>query len=329
MTVESATGTGTNVGKMVLFMKATSSDPSGYGPAGFNTRDRRMFSGADFESYNWQRLGGSKYQIVLNYAAGNTDEFTLTAHTADSGTYTATGGGGGNAGAYKIIGLPLSDGPRISPGSDNQVAAFPDKLNKNQILNNQFSGNTDIEWLFDVQAGDPEFYMFSASGSGSSDDGLYVGRVNQAGERIEQVKLPTNDLSSAGITQAAAVNTWGNAGQKPYSGVEGQQRIRYNEVTREYTLTTGATSVYAADSSGFRRASYTSGYQGAIGRKTGVYLTKDLMFTAEKGALTLKDGNGQASLAPLTALADGGVEVASMYVFSAAWLAELDQNITR
>lgn len=39
MTVKSASNDGANVGKMVLFMKASSSDPSGYGPAGFNTRD--------------------------------------------------------------------------------------------------------------------------------------------------------------------------------------------------------------------------------------------------------------------------------------------------
>lgn len=228
-----------------------------------------MFSGSDFASYNWRHVGESKYKIALNYAAGHTDTFELTPTSADSGTYTASNtAAGSNAGTYKIIGMPLSDGRRITPGSDNQVAALPDKLDKNQILNNQFSSDTAIEWLFDKQAGDPKFYMFSASGAGASENGLYMGRVNPAGERVDQVRVSDSDLSSASVNKSI----WSSAAQKPYSGKEGAQRIRYDEVNSVYTLTTGATKVYAADSSGFQLVS-SSYNNGTVGRKSVSHLT--------------------------------------------------------
>ncbi|WP_298449210.1 hypothetical protein [uncultured Marinobacter sp.] len=288
MTVQSATGTGTNVGQIILFMKPSSSDPSGYAPAGFNTRDKKVFDADDFDSYNWQRSGGSNYKIVLDYAGSQVvDTFVLTPKSAGAGTYTASNYSGGSSGTYKIIGMPLSDGPRITPGSDNQVAAFPDKLDKDQILNNQFAEGTTIEWLFDKQAGDPEFYMYSASGAGASENGLYLGRVNAAGERVDQVRVSDIDLSDANVNRSI----WSSAVQKPYSGVEGAQRIRYDGVSDGYTLTTGGVKVYAADASGFQLAS-SSYDNGAIGRKSVSHLTADLIFNAAKGKLTLKDGAG-------------------------------------
>jgi len=297
MSVKSATSSGTNVGKMVLFIKGASADsseddPSSYSPAGFNTRDRRLFSGDDFTSYSWKRSGESNYEIILNYASGVVDSFILTATSPDSGTYTASNSSGeGNSGTFKIIGMPLSDGPLISPGSDNNVAAFPDKLDKDQILNGQFSSDTVIEWLFDAQAGDPEFYMFSASGAG--DDGLYLGRVNAAGERVDQVKVSEADLSDAGVSDVAVEYNWSSVTQKPYSGLEGSQRIRYDEVNNIYTLTTpGGITVYTADSSGFRKASSSYNSGGTV-KKSVSHLTKDLIFRVTKGAIALKDGDGE------------------------------------
>ncbi len=288
MTVQSASGSGTDVGKIILFVKPSSADPSGYAPAGFNTRDMRVFDASDFDSYNWQRSGSSNYKIVLDYAGSQVvDTFVLTPKSAGAGTYTASNYSGGSSGTYKIIGMPLSDGPRITPGSDNQVAAFPDKLDKDQILNNQFAEGTTIEWLFDKQAGDPQFYMFSASGAAANENGLYLGRVDAAGVSVGQVRISDSDLSSASANRSI----WSSAAQKPYSGVEGAQRIRYDEVDSTYTLTIGGTKVYTADSSGFRLAS-SSYDNGAIGRKSVSHLTAGLIFNAAKGKLTLKNGAG-------------------------------------
>ncbi|WP_323752201.1 hypothetical protein [Marinobacter sp.] len=295
MTVKSSSSTGTNVGKMVLFMAPSSTEASGYGPAGFNTRDRRRFSGSDFDSYSWKPKVSSQYEITLNHATGLIETFLLTAHTADSGTYTATvNAGGGNSGTYKIIGMPLSDGPMIAPGSDPKVAAFPDKLDKNQILNNQFASNMNIDWFYDTQPGDPKFYMFSATGSSTGEDGIYLGRVNSAGEPIDQVKIDDADLTSAGLTNAEAKNLWSSSAQKPYSAVEGMQRIRHDQVSGQYTLSggglgfksNGPVAIYTADSSGFQQADHRS-----FDRKKSSFLAEDMIFTANAGILTLQGPN--------------------------------------
>ncbi|MFV8571871.1 hypothetical protein ACNQ6O_11760 [Marinobacter sp. SBS5] len=292
MTVKSSSSSGTNVGKMVLFMAPSSTEASGYGPAGFNTRDRRRFSGSDFDSYSWKPKGSSQYEITLNHATGLIETFLLTASTADSGTYTATvNAGGGNSGTYKIIGMPLSDGPMIAPGSDPKVAAFPDKLDKDEILNNQFASNTVIDWFYDTQPGDPKFYMYSATGSSTGEDGIYLGRVNSAGEPIDQVKIDDADLASAGLDNAEAKKLWSSSAQKSYSAVEGMQRIRHDQVSGKYTLSggglgfrsNGAVAIYTADSSGFQRADSRS-----FDRKKSSFLAEDMIFTANAGNLTLQ-----------------------------------------
>ncbi|MBZ0335762.1 hypothetical protein [Marinobacter sp. AL4B] len=296
MTVKSSSGSGTNVGKMVLFMAPSSTEASGYGPAGFNTRDRRRFSGNDFNSYSWKPKGSSQYEITLNYATGVTDTFLLTPRTADSGTYAATTSSGeGNAGTYKIIGMPLSDGPMITPGSDPKVAAFPGKLDKNQILNNQFASNTNIDWIYDTQPGNPKFYMYSATGAANGEDGIYLGRVNSAGEAIDQVKIDNADLQSAGLDNGEAKTLWSSSSQKPYSSVEGVQRIRHDQVSGEYTLSggglgfkaNGTIAMYTADSSGFQKAASRT-----LERKTSSFLAADMIFKTTSGALTLQDGQG-------------------------------------
>lgn len=296
MTVKSSTSTGTNVGKMVLFMAPSSTEASGYGPAGFNTRDRQRFSGSDFDSYSWKPKGSSQYEITLNYATGVTDTFLLTARTADSGTYAATTSSGeGNSGTYQIIGMPLSDGPMITPGSDSNVSAFPDKLKKNQILNNQFTSNTNIDWFYDTQPGDPKFYMYSVTGASNGEDGIYLGRVNSAGETIDQVKIDNADLQSAGLDNADAKNLWSSSAQKPYSAVEGVQRIRHDQASGKYTLSggglgfrsNGTVAMYTADSSGFQQAAART-----LERKTSSFLAADTIFKTTSGALTLQDGQG-------------------------------------
>lgn len=296
MTVKSSTSSGTNVGKMVLFMAPSSTEASGYGPAGFNTRDRQRFSGSDFDSYSWKPKGSSQYEITLNYATGVTDTFLLTARTADSGTYAATtSSGGGNSGTYKIIGMPLSDGPMITPGSDPKIAAFPDKLDKDQILNNQFASNTSIDWFYDTQPGNPKFYMFSATGAANGEDGIYLGRVNSAGEIIDQVKIDNADLQSTGLNNADAKNLWSSSAQKPYSAVEGMQRIRHDQVSGKYTLSggglgfrsNGTVAMYTADSSGFQKADSRN-----FDRKKSSFLAEDMIFTATAGSLTLQGPNG-------------------------------------